>query len=69
MLLPLSLAPYFFQISGLIFLAGAVLLGLWFIWASVQAARTKSDEMARKLLLVSVMYLPLFFLLMVVDKY
>jgi protoheme IX farnesyltransferase len=69
MLLPISLAPYFFQISGLIFLAGAVLLGLWFIWASVQAARTKSDEMARKLLLVSVMYLPLFFLLMVVDKY
>jgi len=69
MLLPISLAPYFFQISGLIFLAGAVLLGIWFIWASVQAARTKSDEMARKLLLVSVIYLPLFFLLMVVDKY
>jgi len=69
MLLPISLAPYFFQISGLIFLGGAVLLGLWFIWASVQAARTKSDEMARKLLLVSVIYLPLFFLLMVVDKY
>jgi protoheme IX farnesyltransferase len=69
MLLPISLAPYFFQISGLIFLVGAVLLGLWFVWASVQAARTKSDEMARKLLLVSVIYLPLFFLLMVVDKY
>jgi protoheme IX farnesyltransferase len=69
MLLPVSLAPYFFQISGLIFLVGAILLGLWFLWASVQAARTKSDEMARKLLLVSVIYLPLFFLLMVVDKY
>jgi heme o synthase len=69
MLVPVSLAPYFFQISGLIFLVGAVLLGLWFVWASVQAARTKSDEMARKLLLVSVIYLPLFFLLMVADKY
>ena len=69
MLVPVSLAPYFFQISGLIFLVGAFLLGLWFVWASVQAARTKSDEMARKLLLVSVIYLPLFFLLMVADKY
>lgn len=69
MLLPISLAPYFFQVSGAIFLIGAVLLGGWFLWASIQAARTKSDEKARKLLLASVIYLPLFFLLMVVDKY
>jgi len=68
MLLPISLAPYFFQVSGLIFLVGASLLGIWFLWASIQAARTRSDEMARKLLLVSVIYLPLFFLLMVIDK-
>jgi protoheme IX farnesyltransferase len=69
MLLPVSLAPYFFRISGLVFLAGAFLLGLWFLWASIRAARTKSDEMARKLLLASVIYLPLFFLLMVLDKF
>lgn len=69
MLLPVSVAPYFFQISGLVFLVGALLLGLWFIWASIQAARTKSDESARKLLLVSVIYLPLFFLLMVINRY
>jgi protoheme IX farnesyltransferase len=69
MLLPVSLAPYFFQVSGLVFLVGAFLLGVWFLWASIQAARTKSDEKARKLLLASVIYLPLFFLLMVLDKY
>ena len=69
MLLPVSVAPYFFQISGLVFLVGALLLGVWFIWASIQAARTKSDESARKLLLVSVIYLPLFFLLMVINRY
>jgi protoheme IX farnesyltransferase len=68
MLLPISLAPYFFQVSGSIFLVGAAMLGIWFLWASIQAARTRSDEMARKLLLVSVIYLPLFFLLMVIDK-
>ena len=68
MLLPISVAPYFFQVSGLVFLVGASILGVWFLWASVQAARTRSDEMARRLLLVSVIYLPLFFLLMVLDK-
>jgi protoheme IX farnesyltransferase len=68
MLLPVSLAPYFFQVSGLIFLVGALLLGIWFLWVSIQTARTKTDEMARKLLLVSVIYLPLLFLLMVLDK-
>ena len=68
MLLPVSLAPYFFQVSGPLFLVGATLLGIWFLWASVRAAKAKSDELARKLLLVSVIYLPLFFLLMVIDK-
>src|SRR6476659_10142708 len=63
MLLPVSLAPYFFQVAGPLFLVGATLLGIWFLWASVRAARAKSDELARKLLLVSVIYLPLFFLL------
>ena len=68
MLLPISLAPYFFQVSGLVFLFGAFLLGVWFLWASIQAARSRSDQMARKLLLVSVIYLPLLFLLMVIDR-
>lgn len=68
MLLPVSLAPFFFQVSGILFLSGAIILGLWFIWASVRAALTRSDEMAKKLLLVSVIYLPLLFLLMVIDR-
>ncbi len=68
MLLPVSLAPFFFGISGVIFLVGASILGLWMLWASIQAARSKSNASARKLLLVSVIYLPLLFLLMVADK-
>lgn len=68
MLVPVSLAPFFLGISGLIFLAGASVLGLWFLRASIQAARSKSNEQAKKLLLVSVIYLPILFLLMVVDK-
>jgi protoheme IX farnesyltransferase len=68
LLLPVSLAPYFIGVAGLIYLIGAIVLGLWFLWASVVAARAKSIEKARKLLLVSVIYIPLIFLLMVFDK-
>lgn len=68
MLMPVSLAPFFFGVSGMIFLVGASLLGVWMLWASISAARTKTNESAKKLLLVSVIYLPLLFILMVADK-
>lgn len=68
MLLPVSLAPFFFGISGYFFLVGGSILGLCMLWASIQAARSKTNSQARKLLLVSVIYLPLLFLLMVADK-
>ena len=68
MLVPVSLAPFFFGISGPIFLAGAVILGVLFLAASIQAARAKTNEMAKRLLLASVIYLPLLFILMVADK-
>jgi protoheme IX farnesyltransferase len=68
MLVPVSLAPFFFHVSGFIFVIGAVVLGLWFLWVSIQAAISKTDQRARRLLLVSVIYLPLLFLLMVIDR-
>jgi protoheme IX farnesyltransferase len=67
-LIAISLAPFFFGIAGVIYLIGASLLGLWFLAASIQAARAKSVEKARKLLLVSVLYLPILFALMVLNK-
>ena len=67
LLLPVSLMPYFFGVSGVIYLVGASLLGIWFLWASIQAARAKTNEKARALLLVSVLYLPLIFALMVFN--
>jgi protoheme IX farnesyltransferase len=68
MLLPVSLAPFFLQISGFIFLAGGTLLGIWFLFESVSMARKRTDASAKRLLLVSVIYLPLLYLLMVLDK-
>lgn len=67
LLLPVSVAPYFIGVAGLIYLIGASVLGLWFLYASIVAARAKSVEKARKLLLVSVIYLPIIFALMVFD--
>ncbi len=67
LLLPVSLAPYFLGFAGLIYLVGASVLGVWFLAASIKTARAKTVVQARKLLLVSVLYLPLIFALMVLN--
>ena len=68
MLLPVSLAPFFFGISGILFLIGASVLGIWFLITGIQMARSRTDAAARKLLLVSVLYLPVYFVLMVLGR-
>jgi heme o synthase len=62
-----SLAPFFIGLSGIYYLIGASVLGIWFLSASIQAARAKTVEKSRKLLLVSVLYLPIIFALMVFN--
>src|SRR5262245_54442237 len=67
-LAPVSLLPTFLHISGLIYLAGALVLGAWFLYASVAAARQPTPEQSRRLLRVSVIYLPLLLGLMTLDR-
>jgi protoheme IX farnesyltransferase len=67
MLVPASLAPFFLGLAGIPFLVGATILGGWFLVESIQAARAKSVEKARRLLMVSVLYLPLIFGLLVLN--
>jgi len=62
-----SLAPFFIGLAGIYYLGGALLLGIWFLWTSIQTARQKTVEKSRKLLLVSVLYLPIIFALMVFN--
>ncbi len=69
MLVPVSLAPFFIGFAGVIFLAGASLLGIWFLFESIAAARAKTVERNRRLLLASVIYLPLYFILLSLDHY
>jgi protoheme IX farnesyltransferase len=67
-LVPVSLLPTFLGFSGWIYLTGAAVLGAWFLHASVAAARQPTSEEARRLLKVSVIYLPLLLGLMTLNK-
>ncbi len=67
LLIPVSLAPFFIGISGIYYLIGATLLGGWLFYVSVQTARAKSKETSRRLLLTSVLYLPVIYALMVFN--
>ncbi len=67
-LLPLSLAPTLVQVAGAIYFAGALLLGLAFIWLSYRFARTRSVTDARRVFFWSILYLPLIWILMIADK-
>jgi protoheme IX farnesyltransferase len=68
MLIPVSLMPTALGISGSIYLVGAIILGLLFLYSSIACARAKSRQHARRLLLASVIYLPLLFVLMVLNR-
>ncbi|MCU1265124.1 MAG: Protoheme farnesyltransferase [Acidobacteria bacterium] len=68
MLLPVSLLPAYIGLSGRIYLYGAAILGLLFLFSSIRAAISKSRQSARQLLLASVIYLPLLFILMVLNR-
>jgi protoheme IX farnesyltransferase len=68
MLLPVSLLPTLLGTAGKVYFAGAIVLGLLFLYFSLRAAFSKSRQAARQLLLASVIYLPLLFILMVLDR-
>ena len=67
MLVPVSFAPFFLGFAGIIYLIAASILGSVFLWSSISAARSKTNESARRLLYASVIYLPLLFLILVLD--
>jgi protoheme IX farnesyltransferase len=68
LLLPVSLLPTALGISGHVYFYGAIILGVLFLFSSITAAISKSRQQARRLLLASVIYLPLLFVLMVLNR-
>ncbi|MBI4460138.1 MAG: protoheme IX farnesyltransferase, partial [Acidobacteria bacterium] len=67
-LLPLSLVPSLMGLTGWIYFCGALVLGMWFLWAGFMAARAKSKIQARRLLQTTVIYLPLVYGLMMINR-
>lgn len=67
-LIPVSVAPYILGLAGPVYCAAAVILGCGYLYYGIRAARLKTTEAARKLLLASVVYLPLLYLFLVADK-
>jgi protoheme IX farnesyltransferase len=67
-LIPVSVIPVALGMAGWIYLAGAVLLGLFYLYSGVETARLRTGVQARKLLQASVVYLPLIYVFLVVNK-
>jgi heme o synthase len=53
--------------SGRVYMAGALLLGGWFLYTGVRVAFDRTNARARKVLLASVIYLPMIYGLMIFD--
>ena len=68
LLLPVSLMPALLGQAGVVYLVGASLVGLAFLLCGARLAHSRSNALARSLVLASVVYLPLLFVLMMVDK-
>ncbi|MGH9941787.1 MAG: heme o synthase [Pyrinomonadaceae bacterium] len=68
MLVPVSLAPAVMGMAGAVYFYGALLLGALFLWSSLAAFLSFSNRNARRVLLASVLYLPVLFGLMVLKQ-
>ncbi|MDB5794747.1 MAG: cyoE [Noviherbaspirillum sp.] len=64
-----SMLPFAVQMSGLIYLASAVVLGAIFLWYAWQIYRHYTDVIARKTFGYSIVYLSLLFVALLVDHY
>lgn len=67
-LLIVSVCPFLFKMTGAVYLAGAVVLGVGFLFYAVKFSRQLTLSGARQLFFASIIYLPLLLTLMVFDK-
>ena len=67
-LLIVSLCPFVLKMTGVVYLAGAIVLGTVFLLYAIKFSRQLTLSGARQLFLVSILYLPLLLTLMVFDK-
>ena len=69
LLMIVTLLPYLTGMSGLIYLATAVPLGLGFIYYAIKMMRTKDNKTAMKTFGFSIVYLMIIFAALLIDHY
>jgi protoheme IX farnesyltransferase len=67
LLVPISLLPHWLGMSGSIYLVGALAMGLMFLYSGIRVSVDRTKARARRVLLASVIYLPVLYGLMVLD--
>jgi protoheme IX farnesyltransferase len=67
-LIPISLLPSLFHVTGKVYFLGALLLGFVYLGYGFAVALFRSNTHARRLLRISVLYLPALLVLMMLDK-
>jgi protoheme IX farnesyltransferase len=67
-LIPISMVPKFLAMTGNLYLAGALAMGLLFLYAGVRVTFDRTRQQARRVLLASVIYLPILYGLMLIDR-
>jgi len=68
-LVAITLIPFVMGMSGLIYLAGALLLGAGFLYYAIMLYRGYSDALARSTFRYSINYLMLLFAALLIDHY
>ncbi len=67
LLLVASLLPTWIGATGWLYAAGALPLGLWFLWTAIAFHRERTGQQARRVLKASIVYIPVLVLLIVAD--
>ena len=67
-LIPISLLPRYLGMSGNVYLVGALILGAIYFYSGVLVARELGRAQARRVLLASIVYLPVLYGLMMADR-
>jgi len=66
-LIPISLLPRYLGMSGNVYMAGALVMGFIYFYSGVLVARELNRNQARRVLLASIVYLPVLYGLMMAD--
>ncbi len=67
LLIPISLLPKWMGMTGTIYMIGALILGLVFLYSGIRVSLDRTKVRARRVLLTSVVYLPALYVLMILD--